>query len=217
MRHQSHMILASIAMLAAAMCCMSLTACDNDNDSDKLSPVESEILELDELIASQPELDEEAFIADLLKGTMKMTSHYIMNNGKFEELLVDGGTIPCVQTVFLEDGTCRDCHTINPIGENGAPSGWIDTYSEYDWRYDGDTRSVITHAAYDITSAEGEPIYYDESSMKVLYYNTDNNRLILEGSVFEHVSETIRMSGYIDIDAAERERILEKYCDNKAE
>ncbi len=39
MRHQSHMILASIAMLAAAMCCMSLTACDNDNDSDKLSPV----------------------------------------------------------------------------------------------------------------------------------------------------------------------------------
>ncbi|MCX4262189.1 MAG: hypothetical protein OSJ31_04730 [Alistipes sp.] len=115
MRHQSHMILASIAMLAAAMCCMSLTACDNDNDSDKLSPVELEILELDELIASQPELDEEAFIADLLKGTMKMTSHYIMNNGKFEELLVDGGTIPCVQTVFFEDGTCRDCHTINPI------------------------------------------------------------------------------------------------------
>ena len=39
MRHQSHMILASIAMLAAAMCCMSLTACDNDNDSDTLSPV----------------------------------------------------------------------------------------------------------------------------------------------------------------------------------
>lgn len=217
MKQKSPIILASISMLAVAMCCMSLTACDNDNDSDKLSPVELEILELDELIASQPELDEEAFIADLLKGTMKMTSHYIMNNGKFEELLVDGGTIPCVQTVFFEDGTCRDCHTINPIGENGAPSDWIDTYSEYDWRYDGDTRSVITHAAYDITSAEGEPIYYDESPMKVLYYNTDNNRLILEGSVFEHVSETIRMSGYIDIDAAERERILEKYCDSKAE
>ncbi len=151
----------------------------NDNDSDKLSPVGWRYWNSTLLINfSQPELDEEAFIADLLKGTMKMTSHYIMNNGKFEELLVDGGTIPCVQTVFLEDETCRDCHTeINLIGENGAPSDWIDTYSEYDWRYDGDALvGVITHAAYDITSAEGDLYIMTRARWKVLYYNTDNNR-----------------------------------------
>ena len=104
--------------LSASEDCITLRTFSKDCHSPQgfvLTEKELLELELDELIASQPELDEEAFIADLLKGTMKMTSHYIMNNGKFEELLVDGGTIPCVQTVFFEDGTCSDCHTINPI------------------------------------------------------------------------------------------------------
>lgn len=201
-----------IFLLAAALCCMLLYSCDNEQDLGNLSPIELEILELDNLIASQSSLDEDALLADLCRGTMKMTSHYIKENGTFDELLLDGGRCPCIQTIFFEDGTCRDCYSYNPIGEGGYPLGREDSYTKYDWKYDSDTRSIITKVLYYMISPEGEPIYFNDSSMKILYYNTENHSLILEGQIFEYDSEVIRMSGYIDVDPAERERIIEKYC-----
>lgn len=62
--------------MAAALGCMSLWSCDNEQDLDDLSPAELEILELEELISAQPRIDEEALVADLLKGTMQISSIY---------------------------------------------------------------------------------------------------------------------------------------------
>ena len=200
-----------LLLLAAAMCCISLVSCENEQDLGKLSPEDLEILEMNELISSQSGFDEETLLADLLKGTMKISSWYEQRNGNWSTFLLEGGAYPCSNTLFFEDGTCKDCHTINPIGENGTPSGWIDTYAEYDWRYDSATQSIITKATYYIISPEGEPVYFEECAMKILYYNTTDHRVILEGLVFEGYYE-LRMSGYIDVDPAERERIIEKYC-----
>ncbi|MDE6862342.1 MAG: hypothetical protein K2J31_06365, partial [Alistipes sp.] len=196
-----------LLLLAAAMCCISLVSCDNEQDLGKFSPEDLEILEMNELISSQSGFDEEALVADLLNGTMKMTAHYLMIDGKAEKAIPMGGPSPCIQTLFFEDGTCKDCRTINPIGENGTPSGWIDTYAEYDWRYDSSSHSIITHDTSYGISYDGTILYHDECRIKVLYYNTDNHRLILEGHIFNLDAHIIRMTGYIDIDPAECERI----------
>ncbi len=195
-----------IFLLAAALCCISLYSCDNEQDLDNLSPIELEILELDNLIASQSGFDEEALLADLNRGTMKMDSFYMKYNGKFEDLDLCGGSCPGVRTVFFNDGTCRDCFSYVPL-EDGIPSGITSySYDKYDWQYDSDTQSIITWGPY--------YNYLDqyEGSAKVLYYNAESHRLILEGHMFTFDQYITRMSGYIDVDPAERERIIEKYC-----
>lgn len=191
-----------IFLLAAALGCMSLYSCNNEQDLDNLSPIELEILELDNLIASQSGFDEEALLADLNRGTMKMDSFYIKYNGKFDELLLDGGHYPGVKTLFFDDGTCRDCFSYNEIGSLYT----IYTYHKYDWQYDSDTRSIITWGPYynHLDQSEG-------SVAKVLYYNAENHRLILEGHIFFLNQYINRISGYIDVDPAERASVIEEY------
>ncbi|MDE6139778.1 MAG: hypothetical protein K2F95_02370 [Alistipes sp.] len=202
-----------LLLLAVAMCCISLYSCDNDKDLSDLSPFELEVLELDNLIASQSGFDEDALIADLCKGTMKMTSHYNVENGEVKQFVSPSGfSRPCIQTLFFENGTCRECFTALTIGIGDNPSIKEDTYYECDWRYDSDTRSIIMHYNNYLTTVDGERIYFDDTSTKVLYYNTETHRLILEGHIYSYRRYIIRMSGYIDVDPAERERIIEKYC-----
>ncbi len=202
-----------IFLLAAALGCISLYSCDNDQDLSDLTPFELEVLELNNLIASQSNFDEEALLDDLCRGTMKMTSHYNVENGEVVEFKWPAGfNVPCLQTLFFADGTCRECYTEHTVGIGGNPSVIEDTYYECDWRYDSDTRSIIMHYNNYLTSVDGERIYFDDTATKVLYYNTETHRLILEGHIYSYRRYVIRMSGYIDVDPAERERIIEKYC-----
>ena len=191
-------------LLAAAMCCISLVSCDNEPDFSDLSPLEWEILELDNLIASQSGFDEEALIADLTRGTMKINSHYILFDGSFDKCII-AGQYPGALSLFFDNGICKDCY--NYIKNNPDPNANGDlitgsSYSEYDWKYDSDTYSIITYS----------PFIGKETSAKILYYNTEDHRLILEGTIFMLHNGTFRLSGYIDVDPAERERIIEKYC-----
>ena len=194
------------------MCCISLVSCDNEMDSNELSPVELEILEMDNLIASQSGFDEEALIADLKRGTMKMTSTYFFIYGGYADpttLGINGGRYIRAQIVLFMDKTCRDCFA--------AYIPKRDIYREYDWVYDTETRSITTHTSRYSITYDGQYEYKEDCSAKVLYYNAENHRLILEGDMFNMAVaawgiERVRMSGYIDVDPAERERILEKYC-----
>ena len=188
-----------ILLLAAAMCCISLVSCDNEQDLGKLSTEDLEILEMDELISSQSGFDETALISDLTRGTMKISSRYQYRDGKISMYSIDGMHLVAATTVFFDDGTCWDCFV-----------SWSSNaiHNLFTWRYDHSTLSLITQDADHC---------YDECSAKVLYYNTENHYLIIEGNIANILSpqskiEKVRLSGYIDVDPAERERIIEKYC-----
>lgn len=78
----------------------------------------------------------------------------------------------------------------------------------------------MTHDTSYAITYEGEYKYYDECSAKVLYYNAENHRLILEGDMFNRAHkpwniERLFMSGYVDIDSASRQQTFEKYCGEK--
>ena len=193
-----------ILLLVAAMCCISLVSCDNEQDLSDLSPVELEILELDNLIASQSGFDEQTLLADLLKGTMKMQHWYeYWNDGEITQNSMLGGPYPATLAIFFEDGTCWDCYSYwysssqpNPMHEP--------IHEQFTWEYDTATHSLIARNQYK-----------QETIAKVLYYNTEDHRLIIEGYFMYFESmwklEKVRISGYIDIDPAERERIIEEY------
>lgn len=192
-----------ILLLAVALCSMSLFSCDNDQDQIELSPEELEIIKLEELIASQTDFDEDALIADLCKGSLKTDSEYYYKDGHFEnERPISDGRV--IARIFFADGTCRACCCVYPTGKLEY------IYSPYYWRYDSATRSIITKYKYGDFNEDGELIY-PEHSEKVLYYDAETHRLILEEEFGDdrRYYEKVRSSCYIDVDESERTRILE--------
>ena len=193
-----------LLLLAAAMCCISLVSCDNEMDSNELSPFELEVLELDNLIASQSGFDEEALIADLCNGTMKMQRWYEYNDDNISEIRLVGGHCAGDIVIFFTEGICFDCYISDLMPDMKS----YPCNAQFSWRYDPTTKSLITK--------QQDDNIYSEGSAKVLYYNTEDHRLIIEGD-FMHLEsilklERVRISGYIDVDPAERERIIEEYC-----
>ena len=71
------------ALLLVAICLAGLQACDNTGQ-EQLTPIETEILEIEGLIASQAEtgFDEQELLSDIKAGTLTKTSyfHYKMEN-----------------------------------------------------------------------------------------------------------------------------------------
>ncbi len=197
-----------IFFAAAVVCSISLWSCDNDQDNHELTPYEQEIFELDKLIASQSDFDEAALIADLTSGTMiTKKNYYYSSEGPLGDLYINGGAID-EKIIFFENGTGKDYYTSCIPG---------DTYhcSNFTWRYDSSTGSLITHRqGYDMAG-----IYYDECSAKVLYYNSEDHFLILEGSFFcvyrrDDIVFKTRMTFEIDPDPATREYAM-GLCDNE--
>ncbi len=192
-----------IFLLAAALGCISLYSCDNEQDLDNLSPEELEIIDMNNLIVSQSGFNEEALLTDLKRGTMKMKSWYQYNNGSLSRLFLVGGHLAGGIAIFFDEGICFDCYDSDWFPETGS----YPCREQFSWQYNPATQSFITQHSNN---------NYSECSAKILYYNTEDHRLIIEGDMFNLIStwklEKVRISGYIDVDPAERERIIEKYC-----
>ena len=196
-----------IFLLAAALCCISLYSCDNEQDLDNLSPIELEILELDNLIASQSGFDEEALIADLKRGVMEASSTYeYYNDGTVDQCSIVGAHYAGQTVVFFEDDTCWDCFSYWYSSSSSTP---LDepVHVQYTWRYDPETQSLVTEDRYNNIG---------DSVAKIVYYNAENHRLIIEGNIFGFISpkwdiEKMRMSCLIDVDPAKRASVIEEY------
>ena len=211
-----------ILFFAAALCSVLLCSCDNDNDAVELSPIELEIMELEELIASQTEIDEEALVADLCRGTVTVCSRYSYDNGVVEELELPYFDGYYIAEIFFADGTALSYSYTYALG----PGRY--TCRPFYWRYDSETQSLITKVdGYFYAPVEDQKIEYEELSAKVRYYNTEDHRLILDGKYIEygymfthtedgyvHSSRDTRLLCHIDIDPAERERVL-GLCDDQ--
>jgi len=200
-----------IFFAVAAICSMSLWSCDNDLDNNELTPVEQEMLKLDEMIASQSGFDEAALLADLTNGTMIWKKiYYYSSEGSLVDEDMDGDARN-QGSVFFEDGTGADYWFLGPNFPDPV-------CKDFTWRYDSSISSLITHDPGYSMTYDGEYIYYDECSAKVLYYNSEDHCLILEGALFNTPflgnTAKARMVYYIDLDPATRERVLE-LCDNE--
>ena len=196
-----------ILFFAAALCSMSLCSCDNDNEAVELSPLEMELFELDQLINSQSGFDEKTLLADLQSGTLHIDYEYrFFADGRLETDTPRGGlgTIQLGQ-VFCNNGKCYQVvYDVDDSKYHAYP---------HDWSYDSATCSITTKwNSYRITY-EGEYEYFDECTAKVLYYNAENHRLILDGDIFNKVRylwghARNRFSCHIDMDASAREELL---------
>ncbi len=196
-----------ILFFAAALCCMSLYSCDNDNEAVELSPLEMELFELDQLINSQSGFDEETLLADLQSGTLHIDYEYrFFADGRLDDAIPMGGSaIRQLGKVFCNNGKCYQIVYDVYNSEHHAYS--------HDWSYDSATCSITTKwNGYRITY-EGEYVYFDECTAKVLYYNAEDHKLILDGDIFNKVFHKRgharnRFLCHIDMDASAREELL---------
>ncbi len=199
------------ALLLVAICLAGLQACDNI-EQEQLTPMEIEILEIDDLIASQAEtgFDEQELLNDLKTGTINETAYFQYKNGKLVQSSyddIDGKVIP--HYIFLSDGTCRKCFI------QGAFSNILGTsfaYINFDWEYNPQTKSIETK----FNELDGDFSF----SAKVVYYNKESGKLILEGNLCdcigvygggEPVADYSRMTFHIDLNPETREDYLTNY------
>ena len=190
-----------ILLFSAALCCISLWSCNNDQGN--LSPEELEIIKLNELIASQSGFDEEALIKDLLNGVFISKTTFLYRNGKCIASSLDlwCGVSPLPQpVVFFKDGTCK-MGSLDPIT---LPELEDSTSIEVEctWRYDSTTRSIITDMAI-----VGTELIYTYTA-KILYYK--DHIIVWEGDILgsigidadgEQWADYMRTSGYIDMES----------------
>ncbi len=193
-------------LLLVAICLAGLQACDN-TEQKQLTPIETEILEIEGLIASQAEtgFDEQELLSDIKAGTLTKTSYFHYKNGEIVQSSYDNyiGSQWDAPYIFLDDGTCRHCcgfpDPINPY-----------KYINYAWQYNQKTKSIETRL-YN---------FEDKFTAKVLYYNKESGKLILEGNFCdcigvygggEPVADYSRMTFHIDLNPETREDYLTNY------
>ncbi len=202
-------------LLLVAICLAGLQACDNI-EQEQLTPMEIEILEIDDLIASQAEtgFDEQDLLSDLKSGTVIKTSLFDYKNGEIVASSYDyddpskgwKGIVWRKTYIFSEDGLCRKCSRGN------APDMDDYFYTSFDWKYNPQTKSIETK----FNELDGDFSF----SAKVLYYNKESGKLILEGDLCgcigvygggEPVADYSRMAFHIDLNPEIRKENMDKY------
>ena len=207
-------------LLLVAICLAGLQACDNTGQ-EQLTPIETEILEIEGLIASQAEtgFDEQALLSDLKSGTVIKTALFNYKNGEFVISSFDyddpsrgwkGVNWHC-NILFLEDGNCREC-------KQSIMPNQHDFYNNYDWRYNPQTKSIDTKFCW--VDWDHEEFSF---SAKVFYYDKKSGNLILGGNLCnclsavygggEPVADYSLMTFHIDLNTATREECMTKYSD----
>ncbi len=182
-------------ILAVAICC---TACESGDGNVELTPMEQDLLEIDELIDSQsPEdIDDEALVADLTTGVFLSNSWYASKDGLWSDMTTWLGTDVSIDMIFMEDGTCRRLgyYCMNPIGFSSYLNqlGYAGVYYEYRWSYDADTHTISTSSGT------------DEMKAVVQYYK--DHRIILKGNICNSLPDSYDftlISAKTDIDNRE--------------
>jgi len=202
------------ALLLVAICLAGLQACDN-NEQEQLTPQEQELMEINNLIASQTVsgFDEQALLNDLKNGIMIPVSKYqLYPNGE----LCLYYPLDCVYRpttmAFFDDGTCQEFYACNPVAckeivpddETIYPDYFCYCHNDYTWEYNPATKSLLT-----------QNIYYKNSpsSAKVMYYDSVTHKLIIKGNLCTYNDPSTYMLAicYIDTNSNIRDTYLTKY------
>ena len=130
-------------LLLVAICLAGLQACDN-NEQEQLTPQEQELMEINNLIASQTVsgFDEQALLNDLKNGIMIPVSKYqLYPNGELCLYYPLDHVYRPAPMAFFDDGTCQEfyacdpvaCKEIVPDDETIYPDYFCYCHNDYTW------------------------------------------------------------------------------------
>ncbi len=188
-----------------AMCC-AFAACSTEEDNVELTPMEQELLEIDELTASQsPEdIDDNALVADLTTGYFK-AKWYTLRDGKwYDSYNIIGGSTSR-HLIFMDDNTVRELYdesTLDirlPLLLYFCSLGFTGFYDEYKWNYDPETNTL---------SFDGDRSFMCSKAV-VRYYK--DHRIIMDAYGFYPVYDAMIISGNIDMNVDNRNRVYSEY------